>query len=237
MLSSTTAVAVGAQGLVIRTTDGGESWKTITSRVDNWLVAVDFANERNGLAVGYSTILATEDGGITWTRRSIPPGVGDCALRDVTYSNESAVVIVGTPGVILASSDQGRNWVPRPSGTAQNLMSIAWSDPQHATAVGDKGIILNSADGGLTWTSIPSGTDQNLTGVGYLNSGEGFAAGEFGILLHTSNNGKTWVPELSHTMNHLRSLSCRAGNAGFTAGWNGTILRREADPSGQNRRG
>lgn len=229
MLSATVAVAVGPEGLVLRSTDGGESWKAVASGTDMYLVAVEFADAHCGLAVGYSTILATDDGGNTWERRSIPAGVGDCLLTDIAYANDSVVAIVGSTGVILTSSDGGRNWSSTRSGTTQHLRSIAWSDPRHATAVGHKGFILHSADGGLTWAAIPSGTEQKLSGIAFINSREGVAGGESGILLFTGDSGRTWMPERSHTRNHLRSLFCRAGTSVFAAGWNATILRR--DPS------
>ncbi|MCH8241311.1 MAG: hypothetical protein IH897_01720 [Planctomycetes bacterium] len=227
MLSLAEAVAVGSDGLVLQTTNGGESWKAVASGTDKSLGAVDFADGHSGLAVGWSTILATDDGGNTWERRSIPDGVGDCWLADVAYADHSLVAIVGSTGVILTSSDGGGNWSSVRSGTTQNLRSIAWSDPRHATAVGDKGIILRSEDGGLTWAATPSGTEQKLSGIAYINSREGVAGGESGILLYTGDGGRTWTPERSHTHNHLRSVFCRAGTSVFATGWNATILRRE----------
>ena len=123
MLSPTVAVAVGGKGLVLRTTDGGESWKKVTSGTDRTLVAVSFVDGQSGLAVGRSTILATEDGGNTWERRSIPDGVGDCWLNDVAYGDHAVVAIVGSTGIILTSPDGGRNWHSIHSGTTQSLFA------------------------------------------------------------------------------------------------------------------
>jgi photosystem II stability/assembly factor-like uncharacterized protein len=228
MLSPAVAVAVGGEGLVLRTLDGGESWKASVTGMNVYLYGVDFIDERSGLAVGYSAILATSDGGISWERRPIPAGAGDCMLWHVAYANKSVVAAVGTTGTILTSSDGGRNWTYRRSGTIRSLQSIAWSDVQHATAVGDKGIILRTSDGGLTWAEIPSGTDQSLFDVVSVNDREGFAGGDSGTLLSTSDGGRTWVPDRSHTLNHLRSLFCRSGTSVYATGWNGTILRRQA---------
>ncbi len=234
MISPTAAVAVGGEGLVLRSTDGGQSWGKIASGTDLWLRAVDFADERSGLAVGYSTILATGDGGNSWAPRSIPAGVGDTVFLDAAYANKSVAAIVGALGVILTSTDGGRTWTYRRTGSTQHLLSVAWSDPQHATAVGDKGIVLSTADAGQTWAVIPSGVDQRLTGVAYINDREGFAAGDSGILLYTKDGGRSWTPERRRTLNHLRSLFCRPGTPLFAAGWNATILRRDVtQPAGQ----
>lgn len=227
MMSPVAAVAVGGEGLVLRTTNGGETWKAIVAGTDVYLHAVEFIDDHAGVAVGYSALMTTGDGGVTWERKPIPPGVGDCMLMDVAYASQSDVAAVGSTGIVLTSSDGGRNWIQRQSGTTQNLQSIAWSDAHHATVVGDKGIILCTADGGHTWVEIASGTDQRLSGVAYLNSREGFTGGENGILLSTTDGGRTWARERSHTLNHLRGLFCRAGTPVFAAGWNGTILRRD----------
>jgi photosystem II stability/assembly factor-like uncharacterized protein len=226
MVSPIGAFAVGSDGLIVRTTDGGETWATVPSGTDIWLAAVAFADERIGLVVGYSTILATEDGGNTWKRRAVPAGVGDVVLQSVAYANPSNVAAVGSTGIILISTDGGRNWASGRSGTTHNLASVAWSDSRRATAVGDKGTILNTADGGLTWNPTPSGAARGLTGVAYLSGREGLVTGESGIILYTRDSGRTWAAEESHTLNHLRGLFCRTTASAYAAGWNATILRR-----------
>jgi photosystem II stability/assembly factor-like uncharacterized protein len=235
MLSPTTAVAVGGEGLIVRTTDGGQSWTKVPSGTDLYLGAVGFADEHSGLAVGYSTILATGDGGQTWERRLLATGVGDCTLRSVAYRDRLNVVLVGSLGVIVTSPDGGRNWTYRRSGNTQHLFGVAWSDAQHATAVGVKGTMVATADGGQTWAAFSSGVTELLTSVAFLNEREGFASGEFGVVLATHDGGKTWMRENSHTQNHLRSLFCRPGAPVVAAGWNGTILRRTPNVAAEKR--
>lgn len=224
MMNPTTAVGVGSEGLAVRTTDGGESWKAIVAGVDVYLGAVDFIDEKSGIAVGYSTIMATDDGGVTWVRRPLPAGLGDCSLGGVAYASPSVVAAVDFLSAILTSSDGGRTWTRRSSGTQESLLAIAWSDALHGTIVGDKGVILRTEDGGATWAHVPSGTRRMLTGVTYLSAQEGFACGQWGTLLSTVDGGKTWQPERSHTRNHLSSI-CRAGTAAAAAGEYATILQ------------
>jgi len=59
--------AVGENGNIIHSNDGGISWTWQNSGVTEWLTSVDFINEYYGWAVGLNgTILRTIDGGITW---------------------------------------------------------------------------------------------------------------------------------------------------------------------------
>jgi photosystem II stability/assembly factor-like uncharacterized protein len=193
--------------------------------MDIYLYAMDFADETSGLAVGYSTIMATSDGGKTWKRRSIPEGVGDTLFTDVSYADQSVAAIVGTLGLVLTTADGGQTWSRSQSGTTQHLRSVAWSDPQHAVAVGIKGTVLRTADGGRTWATVPSDTDQMLTGVAFVNDREGFACGLGGLLLATKDGGNSWTPAQSPTSNHLFKLFSRPGGPVFAVGWDATILR------------
>ena len=59
--------AVGGNGTILRTTDGGENWVSQTSGTNNILYGVSFTDANNGTAVGDSvTIIRTIDGGGNW---------------------------------------------------------------------------------------------------------------------------------------------------------------------------
>ena len=79
-----TGTAVGYEGTIIRTTDGGETWLNQTKR-DNKFVAccVCFTDTNTGTAVGsYGTILRTTNGGAIWTSQISGTTGG---LEDVSY--------------------------------------------------------------------------------------------------------------------------------------------------------
>src|SRR5215472_14149316 len=68
-----TMVAVGDLGTIVRTTDGGATWKRIASGTTAGLLAVSFPDIDTGFAVGsQGTILRTLDGGATWTLLASP---------------------------------------------------------------------------------------------------------------------------------------------------------------------
>ena len=59
--------AVGDQGTILHTTDGGQSWQAQSSGTQQHLSSVAFAFLLSGWAVGYEgTILHTRDGGQSW---------------------------------------------------------------------------------------------------------------------------------------------------------------------------
>ena len=56
--------AVGYNGTILRTTNGGTNWTSQSSGTTNCLNGVSFTDANNGTAVGgYGTILRTTNGG------------------------------------------------------------------------------------------------------------------------------------------------------------------------------
>jgi len=45
-------VVIGSGGTIIRTEDGGDSWKPIDINLKEWLYSIAFADDKTGYAVG-----------------------------------------------------------------------------------------------------------------------------------------------------------------------------------------
>jgi len=229
LLNPQTAIGLGWGGVIFRTEDAGATWDQIASGIDTWLSRMKFVDENLGLAVGYSAIITTEDGGKTWTRRSLPADIGDCSLIGIASADKKRWLVVGSRGVILASEDAGQTWISQSSPINRILYGVAWSDSQTATVVGDKGIILQYVEG-IGWIERKSGTSYRLYAVEFISPLIGFAVGQFGTILRTDDGGETWTPENSHTYNHLYGLTC-VGTKVFVIGWNSTILHCQLEYS------
>jgi photosystem II stability/assembly factor-like uncharacterized protein len=66
-------VGVGDGGLVIRSTDQGQSWKTIKSPTARQLNAIAFGSATEAVAVGNdTTMIQSHDGGQTWSPMAFP---------------------------------------------------------------------------------------------------------------------------------------------------------------------
>jgi photosystem II stability/assembly factor-like uncharacterized protein len=68
VLDSDTVTAVGADGTIVRTTDGGATWERQTSGTKNFLAGVSFVDANTGTAVGVAGTILRTDGGATWER-------------------------------------------------------------------------------------------------------------------------------------------------------------------------
>lgn len=141
--------AVGDDGMILATADGGMSWLPQPSKTRERLVSVHFADARHGWTVGLDgTILATADGGKNWLPQPSKPGT---ILLSVHFADAQHGWVVGYSGTILATADGGKNWLPQQSKTREYLRSVHFAVAQHGWAVSSNGAILATADGGLTW--------------------------------------------------------------------------------------
>src|SRR5690349_15493893 len=87
-----TGIAVGFNGTVIRTVNGGSSWTIINSGSTMDLYALHFLNSSTGFAAGrLGTILRTVNGGLNWSTISSGAGVNLQAIHFVDNNTGIAV--------------------------------------------------------------------------------------------------------------------------------------------------
>jgi photosystem II stability/assembly factor-like uncharacterized protein len=128
----------GEWGTILRTEDGGRTWKQQTSGVESTLFGIGFSDASNGIAVGMDSVtLHTEDGGRTWTPVKTP--FQERSYYEVALSGRTAW-IAGNQGTLLVSSDGGRTWKDFP--TPKEI----WSEWFRGIAlVGDSGFVVGGA--------------------------------------------------------------------------------------------
>jgi photosystem II stability/assembly factor-like uncharacterized protein len=110
MLDSVTAIAVGRDRSILRTTDAGTTWINVAaplSYVEPWS-GVSFFDKANGIIVGdHGVVVTTTDGGKGWAWHSIPGGLkclsGLCVGPGSFYVGADS-------GWVYNTSDTGRTW-------------------------------------------------------------------------------------------------------------------------------
>ncbi|MFD1095599.1 YCF48-related protein [Salegentibacter chungangensis] len=181
-------------GIILRTTDGGETWSSI--RVNNILNlhSVYFLNETTGYAVGdLGKIIKTTDGGESWSLQN----TGSYILFDVFFANENTGYAVGNHHTILKTEDGGATWVRQESGTYKALNSVYFTDENTGVIVGESGVILTTQNGGKEWNLQKDPYKKNLYSVKFTSRTKGYAACLDKIYL-TSDGGATWESIFYH---------------------------------------
>ncbi|MEV6332839.1 oxidoreductase [Streptomyces sp. NPDC051909] len=205
-VSRSVAWAAGSKGTVLRTTDGGASWRNVSPPEAAGLEFRDVeafdARRAVVLAIGEgeaSRVFRTEDGGATWTesfRNTDPRAFYDC----MTFFDRRHGLAMSDPVDgryrILSTRDGGRSWevlpdagmpaaLPGEAGFAasgQCLVSAGPRDVWLATGGGATGRVLHSADRGLTWTAtettVPAGEGaKGVFGLAFRDRRHGIAVG------------------------------------------------------------
>ncbi|MFB7499260.1 WD40/YVTN/BNR-like repeat-containing protein [Streptomyces sp. NPDC056161] len=201
-----TAWLAGTGGTVLRTSDGGASWRNVSppGAADLEIRDVEAFDARRAvvLAIGEgeaSRVYRTDDGGATWTesfRNTDPKSFYDClAFFDRRHGLAMSDPVDGRFR-ILSTSDGGRSWRVLPAAgmppaldgeagfaaSGQCLVTSGPADVWLATGGGAQARVLHSADRGLTWTAtgtpLPAGDPaRGVFALAFRDRTHGLAVG------------------------------------------------------------
>jgi photosystem II stability/assembly factor-like uncharacterized protein len=243
-------LAVGENGVIQATSDGGATWFPQVSGSNQNLTGVYFYSDaQHGWAVGFrGTVLRTVDGGANWTS---PFSGTTNTLNAVMFTDPDHGWAAGSgasPGTncqgidgngencatILQTSNGGQSWIKKNSGTTGSLNYHALSFPEVHTEgwiMGAGGTALHTTDaGGSDWVPQTTGT-TSLHGAFFIDNQNGWAV-SWGSVVHTGD-GETWGIQYGPApydgfsgKTLLLAVTADPGNPAsvFAVGWNGTIL-------------
>ncbi|CAN7462568.1 YCF48-related protein [Variovorax sp. LjRoot130] len=219
--------AVGSDGAVVATMDGGETWNAQPSGSDFDLLELHVAKDgQRAWAVGtVGTVIATRDGGKTWKVQDTGTNVDIVSAHFARNGLDGWVV--GEDATVLGTRDGGDTWVAQTAGIKADLYALHFaSDARRAWAVGGGGTVLVTRDGGNTWVPQASGTLKSLGGVHFNADGlRGHAAGQGGTLLATQDGGSTWSAQNGAGSQAMTSIRfAQDGRRGWAAGASGTVI-------------
>lgn len=190
-------VAVGDHGHILYSDNAGKSWVQANVPTRQLLTSVFFINDKKGWAVGHDAqILATTDGGTTWTRQ-FEDLKREAPLLDIWFQDENHGMAVGAYGALLETTDGGQHWEDvsdRLDNEDQyHLNSIAAVKDTGLLVVGEAGSIFRSKDWGQTWEKLEGPYEGSLFGVvGTREAGTALVYGLRGHLFRTTDFGDTW---------------------------------------------
>ncbi len=184
-----TLVAVGGNGVIVRSSDG-KSWRQVSSPVDVALNSVAFADASTGWAVGHDAlVLATTDGGQTWKVQNFQPALNS-PLFSVQALSKTTAIAVGAFGLLKITEDGGANWtdVSAPEFNAESLHVNAVTRLPNGklVAVGERGL-LGVSDDGRQWRRIPAPYEGSFFGVLPWGAEGALAFGMRGNAYYTTN--------------------------------------------------
>jgi len=188
------AIAAGDSGIILHTTNIGQSWSRLPSPTTNTLRVVCFPDENTGYIGGNHVLLKSGDGGFTWTEKQMPYDI-----RGMYFTSPMVGIAAGA-AMIIRTTDGGDTWNSvTPSNLAAWLYSVHFYDADTGYAAGgfypngSGGCVLKTVDGGLTWMYTALPLNGAFYAVHVTPAYKAYVGGDAGYLFGTSNGGITGI--------------------------------------------
>ncbi|MFT3791866.1 MAG: YCF48-related protein [Rudaea sp.] len=223
-------VAVGANGDIRESGDGGKTWKAVESPEHAALFGVAF-NAKRAIAVGQKGAIVVRDEKGAWS--AVNQTVSKERLLAVSMNGATAIA-VGSFGALLRSTDGGANWesvAPKwqdysSDGADPNLYAVHVGADGTVTAAGEFGIVARSTDGGATWESRHKG-EATLFGLKFGANGVGYAVGQDGAVIRTADGGATWNDVDTGVKTNLLAVALAADGSIYATGMHELFAGRD----------
>ncbi|MCH8285472.1 hypothetical protein IIB79_02985 [candidate division KSB1 bacterium] len=223
--------SVGANGTVLKTTNGGETWKpSFFENSDYVFNSVWFLDELNGYLAGKDTgnsgiLLITRDGGESWTEIQISVG----AISDIVFDAENTGFGV-TPEGIITKIDADDNWRFKKERTELQFDRYFPVVPFKGLMSGTENGLYFSFDKGNTWSLIQDTSPYKINDVFFIDASNGWAVGEDGVFLYTTDGGESWLRLETGITSNFNSVSFVDRTFGFICGERGIIIKVVLEP-------
>lgn len=228
----------GSNGTLIKTIDGGSTWKRLLPLTKDTLHDVYFADEQNGWLIAErdvlklktndeprSYLLQTEDGGVSWRRIFLKTQTNARLLR-LVFADAGRGWVFGESGVVLATVDGGRRWMPQSSPTRHLLLGGTVVDNSRLWLVGAGATIIQTIDGGSTWRKdfVRDAANARFTAATFAGNNLGWAVGLAGAIFTTADGGRLWYAQRSTVDVDLFDIKFVNAAEGWAAGSGGVLL-------------
>ncbi len=217
--------AVGANGVILKTTNGGENWFSLSSPLPIQLNACYFINSQIGYVCGQNgTVFKTTNGGEDWL--ILPTGVS-YDLYDIYFVSPETGFITAENSTVLRTYNGGANF---------DLLSVTPIIPyvlkgisvvlggSHAFVVGEGGAVFKTTDYGNNWTQLNANSRAYLYKTVFLNQNNGFIVSDSGYVLKTTDGGNNFL-KINIVPYPLYNLSFLSSQIGYVCGYNGIVYK------------
>jgi photosystem II stability/assembly factor-like uncharacterized protein len=192
--------AVGDEGVVWHTIDGGKTWERQPTGVRASLRGVQFLNPYTGWVAGREelpgggsagVLLFTRDGGLKWQRVTLNALPG---LNRVRFLDNKTGFLAGDctdqhPSGVFATSDSGRTWAPLAGPRGTSWLAADFSDPQTGALGGAWNRLAMMRRDTVVMVDEDTLGGRSLRGL-QLAGKMGFAVGHGGLVLVNEDTSK-----------------------------------------------
>ena len=219
-IDQTTALTLGRNGIVYKTTDGGLTWQPKQMAVFTGAVfKSQFIDTQNGFVLtdtgsgGISGVglQKTTDGGASWTLLYDKHDVGEFDFYFLNAETGFLAVCDFDTLRFLKTENAGITWDVINTTYGFDPIDIQFFDQNHGIIVGESAII-KTADGGLTWENVtPEPGYAEYSAAKYRSGDEVYVIGRSGnlnmLFLKSTDGGSTWQIILIEGVSRARAIA------------------------------
>ncbi|MCU0442556.1 MAG: YCF48-related protein [Bacteroidia bacterium] len=230
------AFAVGNNGVIVKSSNNGVSWITLSSGTTVDLNDVYFATSQVGWVVGdFGTVLKTTDGGATWSTKTFNSTGGSKDLHKVLFDGSQNGYAFGTnASSYYTTTDGGETWTE--NGFGLNFTSVAGTYISSTNTVvvahNDGGIITKTGNASFQQRLSAVNFNRYFVDVQFPTPTVGYAAGDTfvnfttrGIIYKTTDGGITWNRQSlvgrNNVFNTTAAIDFVSADIGFLVNENG----------------
>lgn len=231
---------------IVKTTDGGETWRTVLEPVAfnarNKVGGIHFPTTSIGYAwmsindYGEYHIFKTTDGGENWFEVSMLNGPGYIS-GNIAFFDENTGVIAGPQRWMIRTTNGGISWdtvtnfVDFPDQYSRKDFKDIFIVNENKGWVVGLGFICYTTDKGQNWFYVNhglSGIDSSFYTVSFFNDTLGYIATYNASILKTTNSGLNWMIDTT-LANQFIIFSSAMNNYGriFFGTSNGSLIASE----------
>ncbi len=224
-VNNLTGYVAGSGGLILKTTNGGESW---TSHYENGFhnfIGIDFINPLTGWATGhFGAIYKTTNGSQSWVQQTSPTVAN---LFFVQFINENTGYISSDAGV-LKTTNSGLLWSY--SFESNHPVYSTYHLNENTGFLGNNlGEQYKTYNGGVNWSLAQTIPGNGSVAYYFVNSQSGWSVGYNNQIIKTTNGGTSWQRQYNNLSDFtlLRDIEFINSSAqiGYVVGFYNTILR------------
>ena len=231
--------AIGSKGVLLKTADGGETWRFRPKPGEDNLRDIYFTDEQNGWLVcerniyelktkdePRSYLMNTKDGGVTWARFDMKDADIDARLMRAVFTRNGRGWVFGEAGMLFATRDGGENWTRLQIPTRHLLLGGDFVDNDRGWLVGAGATILQTSDGGDTWhlSKLTKAQGVRFNAASFVDNRIGWAVGGAGRIFHTINGGRTWDEQTTGVAVDLLDVKFLDASEGWAVGAEGIVI-------------
>lgn len=223
--AGSTCYAAGDFGTLLKSDDGGSTWKGIVTGLTLDLSRVALAGGQSDkvIAGGGCALRRSDDGGNNFMRLPFTARDRGCNSQLIAFSfptDKNGYLLLAS-GRILSTSDGGRSFSRRTNAPV-NANDLVCTDASTCFA-GGPGSIVRTDDGGVSWTQVAS-PPFIVNRLVAADATTLYAGEQFGYLSKSVDGGQTWDSfRLGNLTNDINDIACGDALHCLMATHNGTL--------------